>query len=447
MKAPLGLDTLEQHLEEFISTGESYLRDARAGHSYRHCLHDPTFLKRSDSREPHILQDVCLSIDVGGTHTKAALVDFSVDTSGDWSILFDIKNEVFLSRDATEPPIVTFAENLARHVRDSLQSRSYTPSRIRSIAIVWSNQLQARSFESSSARGVTGLIMGISAGSYRKDEWFVKDLQDGFDLGDLFRSSLGAHGLRSEVFIIGNDTAFTLTALPGARGGVVASSGGNCTDVGMGDRDLDLIFNTEIGGLYKVAPALLSDGDRALVAQSGATIALEDLLSGKWLPKIFEHHISVAAARGVTDLRAISDTIRNQSEIFTTHDLCALLAQRELSPVRAGLKGCSSDACEALSEIAVAVTRRAGIAAACLCYFSIYNQIVSGIKSFSIALDSAMARHVPGYFEVLDRTFQSILEKRQVKGHITLMRPVQCGDGHEISVPLLGATFAGALWK
>jgi hypothetical protein len=448
MKADFGLQKLENHLQEFISLGEEYLRDARSGRSYAHCLQDPTYIRRSDAGRSVSAAGASLALDIGGTHTKAALALFHPTGETRWQVLFDIDNKELGSCARGELPIVTCATHLAQALRKSIKAQGIALSFVTSVSIVWSNQLQTKPLESGALQGVTGLVVGVnSGGSYRKGEWFTEGLYDGFDLGALFQGALAAVGFTPAVFLIGNDTAFTLTALPGAHAGVVASSGGNCTDVGTSDSDRDLIFNTEIGGLFKVPALHLSDGDLARAEHTKNPVAFEDLFSGKWLPGVLGEHIVLARQSGSSALAALADAIRENQELLSTRDLSAILTNGPLRPEVAKFVDGSSSARETLHQLTTAIARRGGVAAAALCYFSLFNQIDSGLTDCSVSLDSAMARHLPGYFESLESSFCSLLERRSVRGKVTLVRPFPISKTYEVSVPVMGATFAGALWK
>jgi hypothetical protein len=290
--------------------------------------------------------------------------------------------------------------------------------------------------------GVTGLVNGIAVGTYRKNEWFVSGLHDGYDLGTLFLDSFQQCGFEPKVFLMGNDTVFTLTALPGAHAGVVASSGGNCTDVGVLGTEEDFIFNTELGSLFKIATPHLSEGDLALAASTGMPVALEDLLSGKWLPALLDKHVLAAARAGASELQSVAATINTAGQFFTMPVISNLLSD---SSATESLP--FDDArCSTVREIASYVVARAGVAAGALCYFSVFNQICAGRNDLTVALDSAMARYVPGYLTALESTFSALLERRGVNGTTVLLQPRVLADGQLISVPVIGAIRAGALW-
>lgn len=447
MKGLLGIDNLESSLATLIALGEAHLRAAAVGRSFTHCMREPSRIKRISSNIQLTGTGLILAIDIGGTSVKASVADFRRDHPNTWHVLFQRENAELLDTGDGALPLGVFAKNLAHAVNEALQRRALQPHEVGSISLVWSNQVQTAPLTLDTTRGVTGFVTGIEAGSYRKNEWFIQGLHDGFDLGTLFLSAFADVGCTPQVFLLGNDTVFTLTALPGAHGGVVASSGGNCTDIGTLGSESDHIFNTELGGLCKVPTELLSDGDLALAHRSGAAIALEDLMSGKWLPLLLDEHLKLLATRPREESHALAASLVENSEHFTTRDIRAILLDDELRPELQSILPHGGRERALVRLIASALTIRGGIAAGALCYFSVFNQLCEHPFAPLISLDSAMARHLPGYFDAVKRTFTTLIKKHAVEGQIVLMRPKQLSDGHEISVPLIGATLAGATWK
>ena len=238
MKLICGLDRLQNNLEEFIRQGEEYVRDAAAGRSFAHCLRERSLMRRAGTDSVPPRGSLSIALDVGGTHTKAALAHFA--PSGEsWRVLFDIENVDLIGSAPSKLPIESFCTRVATQCGAAIRQSGYTPIAVRSVSVVWSNQIESAPVTKQGVVGVTGLVNGITAGTYRKSEWFVSGLHDGYDLGTLFLESFQRVGFQPQVFLMGNDTVFTLTALPGAYAGVVASSGGNCTDVGVSGDEQD----------------------------------------------------------------------------------------------------------------------------------------------------------------------------------------------------------------
>lgn len=447
MITAIGLEKLAQNISDFTRLGEGCVLDACQRRSVAQCLYDSSCIKRLEEEAFIALDCVCLALDVGGTHTKAALGMFRPGSAATWRVLFDVENEALLPELTTELPIYAFARELAQRARVSLEQLGVPISSVESAALVWSNQLESVVFDNGRTRGVTGLVTGLQAGTYRKSEWFVRGLHDGFNLGELILSSLMERDILPKVFVVGNDTVFTLTALPGAHAGVVASSGGNCTLLGTSGADEDFIFNSEIGSLLKVPEHLLSEGDQALQRATGTPIAFEDLLAGKWLPRLLEEHVIARSHHSDSSLRALAAALVGQELRFDMNDV-RMIASIEPLPALLRPFLLKGDAAEGeLRELGRALVGRAGVAAGALCYFSTFNQLVKGRGVVAIALDSAMARYVPGYFSSLSEAFRVLLEKRGALGTVTLMQPLKSLEGGDISVPLRGAALAGALWK
>jgi hypothetical protein len=442
MKLICGLDRLQNDLEEFIRQGEEYVRDAATGRSLAHCLREPSLMRRvsTDAVPPN--GSISIALDVGGTHTKAALAHFA-PAGESWRVLFDIENADLLGSPSAKLPIESFCTRVAAQCGAAITQSGYNPTEVRSVSVVWSNQIESAPVLKQGVAGVTGLVNGIAAGTYRKSEWFVSGLHDGYDLGTLFLESFQYAGFTPQVFLMGNDTVFTLTALPGAHAGVVASSGGNCTDVGVSGDEQDFIFNTELGSLYKIASAHLSEGDLALAAHSGVPVALEDLLSGKWLPALLDQHVVTSARAGVEELQELAAAIGEAGHYFTMPVMANIL-----SPQSSGKElPVTGNTTSLVREMASHIVTRAGVAAGALCYFSVFNQICAGADGLTVALDSAMARYVPGYLTSLESTWGYLLNRRGLQGSVVLLQPTSLADGQQISVPVMGAIRAGALWS
>ena len=446
MGTSFGIGNLEKGLDKFILKGEEYVVDACSRKSFANCLHENSQIVRPSESQTPSLDSLNLAVDIGGTHTKVALVQFQPGSQPIWRLLFDHENSRFLSEKRAGLPLEKFAESLSNKIRESLVKNSLPHNLIRSVSLVWSNQIEARPLLRERTRGVTGWITGIAVGTYRKNEWFITGLDDGYDLGTLFLNSLHEVLITPEIFLLGNDTVFTLTAFPGSHSGVVASSGGNCTHVGVSEAERDLIFNTEIGSLYKIPECYLSEGELALQSKSGNSIALEDLLSGKWLPVLLEENIITSVANGESNLATLASALQEKLVSIDTRDMREIIMG---SPLRAELIPYLNHigVTERVSDLASLVVKRGGVATAALAYFSLFNQINEGRREFIVSLDSAMARYLPGFFSTLEATLQKLFEKRKISGRIELMKPHALSDGREISVPLIGATFAGALWK
>jgi len=313
-------------------------------------------------------------------------------------------------------------------------------SSIEAVGIIWSNPVQSRPLDRTRDRvnGVSGVVTGIAEGKgYRKGEFFVAELYDGYPLGEMFLTDALELGLPLKVFTIGNDTIFVLKAAQDARAGMVASTGANATDVDSAG----FIYNTEMGCLYVLDESLLSEGDKTLYAGrgDGAFITLETLMAGKWLPRILEGHIACAADAGISELRSVSDYVKvhwkGDESFLTGKDVAALLGGED--PGVAGLKelvsaGVLSNENRAiLTELGAAVVQRAGEAAAGMAYFSLANQLEHHDKLI-LSLDSTQATYLPGYFPAMQEKL-AVLVGPNKKLELALQQP----EG-EVTVPMKG---------
>lgn len=416
------IERLEINFEQFIDQGEALVERAFLGETENACLLENSLICCA-AFEAKPAVDTILAIDIGGTNVKAGLAQRYLSNRPDWRLLFDLPNAELSKRGTGTRPIESFATNLSLTIQDALKGLSLD-RKIQGVGVVWSNAVESRQLDSCSVSGVTGLVSGVAQGTYRKDEWFIQDLSDGYDLGALFLSELKSVDIAPERFLVANDTIFTLTATPGAHAGVVASSGANCTLTGTSSSERREIFNSELGSIYKIPHNLLSAGDAFL----GSEIALEDLISGKWLPRLLKAHIS---RESELDLNGID---------FNPHDISGIIRG---IPLRTEIRECIKDL--ALTQtVAKALIRRAAHAAAGLCFFSICNQIESGVKRFKISLDSAMARNIPGYAVELESIFSKLMKRRNCLASIELREPLQLDEQNTISVPLIGAANAVA---
>ena len=64
---------------------------------------------------------------------------------------------------------------------------------------------------------------------YSKEEWFIKDVVNGCDLGKFFCEAFQDIGFHLKNFLIANDTPLTMTSAEACDGGMVASTGLNAT--------------------------------------------------------------------------------------------------------------------------------------------------------------------------------------------------------------------------
>lgn len=420
----MGFFYVKNHYEAFIDYGIDLLNKMGSPDGF---LKDSSCLRvdtptLSDSA-------TVMVIDIGGTHTKAGLAAHLNSTKKDWDVLFDDDNHLF-DIPGEGLPIERFTKALAQRLTKVFKEREIDPTKIDGVGIIWSNALVVQHLpENGFPRGTTALVTGYNHGNaYRKGEFFTKELYDGFDIGQAFLNAMKEAHLTPKVFIIGNDTVFTLKACPKADAGMVASTGANATDIG----DDGIIYNTEMGAICSISKELLSEGDHVLCDwdQTKSSIKLEDLISGKWLPRIFEGHVVALAKAGIESLADAAKYFSNDAiNKLRGRDLEKLLKKEEVPEIFdvPACRGCLDE----LREIADLLIRRAGRLAAGMAYFSLYRQSKRK-DSLVLSLDSSQARHLPGYLEALKEQLEELLGTEK-KVSIQLQYP-----SGSIAVPMKG---------
>jgi len=424
----IGFFSLEKNYDQFIEQGINYLLRPSVDGGF---LEDSSCLNINTPTLKHNAK--VLVIDIGGTHTKVGLASYKLDNPTDWQVLFDYDNN-FFDFQSPDLPIVRFTKSLSNQLKKSLNDKKVDPAEIAAVGIIWSNALTVtRLPEDSFPRGTSALITGYSEGSaYRKGEFFTQELYDGFDLGSVFLAAMKNADINPKVFIIGNDTVFTLKACPNADAGMVASTGANATDID----EAGIIYNTEMGGIYDIRPEWLSSGDTAVqkLEDAQSNVRLEDLMAGKWLPRLFESHVVALFEHGITSLQnAARYFSKNVNGILKGSDLEKLLNNETANIFN--VPECQS-CLEELRELAAQLARRAGLVAAGMAYFSLYHQLQRK-DTVILSLDSSQARHLNGYLEALETQLSKQLPAGK-KIDVKLQHP----DG-VIAVPMRG--LAGAL--
>lgn len=430
----IGLFKAERNLALLVSHGKNLLDRSISGQTKDALARDFSALAINT---PVLRQEsLFLIIDIGGSHTKAGLVIWREDAP-QWLTLFDIDNDHFNSPTTDSLPISRYISNLTRLINDRLTETSFSPKNLTAVGIIWSNAIACQRFEENHhVAGVAGLVTGISAQkSYRKGEFFINQLHDGFNLSTAVLSSLAKYNIAPKVFIIGNDTIFTLKATPGAHAGMVASTGANATSLDQ----QGWIYNTEMGGLLNIPQELLSEGDLFLIRERGQKrIALEDLIAGKWLPDLFHGQLCEIAKvnKSVADLL---NRTTSAKPILSASDLSKIAAKDfqagflELSCNEAKLHSLFLDLVNVMAE-------RAGVLASTMAYLSLPDFYDSQQK-LCLSLDSSQARFFPGYFESLCSNLPKLLPSGK-KAEVVLQSPQ-----NEITVPMRGlaAALAGEL--
>ncbi len=377
-----------------------------------------------------------LIIDIGGSHTKAGLVVWQKELP-EWLTLFDIDNNHFNSPTPDELPINRYIYNLAGLINDQLHQTDFPSTDITAVGIIWSNAITCRRFEENQqVSGVSGLVTGIAEKkSYRKGEFFVDDLYDGFNLSTTILNNLARFQIIPKVFVIGNDTIFTLKATTGAHAGMVASTGANATAI---DSE-GWIYNTEMGGLLTVPNELLSAGDDLFLNKRGQkSIVLEDLIAGKWLPDLFQGHLHKLAKINTSVADFVNKADPNKA-IFSAADLSEL-ATGEFSEKLSEIGHCCPNFIRLMSDLIKVMARRAGKLASAMAYLSLPD-FLDDQQKLLLSLDSSQARFLPGYYESLCKNLNTLLAPNK-EAQVVLQSPQ-----NEITVPMRGlaASLAGEL--
>lgn len=425
----LGINRVVDNIDELVSLGEQFVSNAPHG-TPPCCAWDAGSLSRRHSSKP-VTPHQTILLDMGGTHTKVA----THNTSGEWALLFDHLNDWFEPRrDPSLPPLQGFFRVLVQEVVASLPSLRTGEVPLR-VGVIWSNQIKTRRFSHGGTTGVTGIVHGYQSGGYRKGEWFLKGIHNGDDIGALLLAEFAHGGITPEVMVVGNDTLFTLFAVPGAHAGVVMSSGGNCTLVGVSETERDELFNSELGGVFMLPESLLSEGDKEFATSRGISlISLEELSAGNWFPSMVTAHV-IAAGRlpEGRSLAPVASALIAESLSLTNRALCDLLLDSDT------IFGSFSPASiEALRLLTRSLVERGATLAGIMTYLSVVTQLRAGEKKALVSLDSSMGRYFPHYFDTMRRCISRIT----LPGHAVetvLVHPIELASGGDISVPLQGA--------
>jgi hypothetical protein len=428
----LGIHLVSENIDTLVKLGESIVSNAASGRTPC-CAWDAGSLTRRLSAKQSSPHHTIL-LDMGGTHTKVA----TKTRDGGWALLFDHLNDWFEpKRDPKLPPLQGFFRTLVTELIATLPSLRTSGLPLR-VGVIWSNQIKTRRFSKGITTGVTGIVHGYQSGGYRKGEWFLKGIHNGDDIGDLLLGEFTHAGITPEVLLLGNDTLFTLFAVPGAHAGVVMSSGGNCTLVGTSESDRDELYNSELGGMFMLPESVLSAGDRQFAkSRNLLSLSLEELSAGNWFPHLVTAHILAAAqlAEGAP-LSRMAAMLHKGDLSINNRALCDLIAGQ--SEVFAAF---SEDERLALQELVIALVNRAATLAGIMTYLSVVTQLKAGVKHAYISLDSSMGRYFPGYFDTMRRCIAQVTPPG-CKVDTTLVHPIDLPHGGDISVPLQGAALA-----
>jgi hypothetical protein len=428
----IGLNRLASGLTAIVSLGENMIRNAQHSPAKPACAWDDSGLSVARSHvEP--CRELSLLIDIGGSHTKVALVDADQHTR----MLFDHPNEWFKpTSPSPDAPIRSFFSRLCHTIAHTIPSQLQSSIPLR-VGVIWSNQLTSVPFKTKTTEGTTGLVTGRDCGSYRKGEWFLQGLSNGEDLGAYILDSFHKNHISCSVLLLGNDTVFTLFATPHANAGIVVSSGANCTLVGAGSRGHRTIFNSELGGLLMIPPELFSQGDQLYAeTYSGNDIALEELCAGLWFSDVVSAHIHVLARRHEGEVLLPLAEALACGDLRLTNELISLLL-RDPTQTPTELLNFPRTSIVAFSALAQALISRAGTLVGALCFLSVSSQIPQSPKRLIASLDSSMGRYMPGFFEAASETFRAFIP-RKIEATLSLVQPERLESRAELTPPMIG---------
>ena len=412
-----------------------------------------------------------IAIDIGGTHTKVAILKEGQENK-DAEFILDENNDFFkdenypLSDETKESNINKFigrvVEQLSKKLRELYPENDHILDNIKGLSVIWSNAVKSQEIKSDKIKGITGIVEGVKK-FYQKGEWFTNDLEDGVDLGQIFIDKFSKYGMENlTTFCIGNDTVFTQLALNEADAGVVNSTGGNATAVGPDGE----IYNLESGAGITIKQSELSEVDLEFFKECGyITSETEDfecpiqyLASGNWLDKMLNKYvvkISDVISQDFKDdnnpLKILVDNIRAYKK-NNPNAKSQYIGNKMISSI---LKGedpfygmYDNVTLEYLTQICKEVVDRAAYAGAFILYSSIAHRITgdnydkNGDEKLIIALDSSLARNMREYNKAFihDYFLNQLVKNKNVE--VVELKPIKItcgGTEYEISVPLQGA--------
>jgi hypothetical protein len=337
-----------------------------------------------------------------------------------WYTVRSGRNTDFDEGDRSELPINRYLSNIFREMKryDPRLSEVY-------LALTWSNGLQAAPPPSGVA-GVGALVSGVASGSYRKGEPFTQGLSDGFNLGAAVAQAAAAHGVRLKALVIANDTIYTANSHPGSSAGVICSTGANGTLIIPDSQGRRMLFNAESGGTFTVSQEWLSDGETSHVNASRQRVVIEDLCAGL---ESATHGLGVGRllsinVKHLANQRGARKLLGPVAEVIDQHGLgvfdgraVTFLAKGDFAAFQ-GLKPCFASfeqaSLTALQATAVAIEKRAGVAAALLSYVSVARDVSAAPQCFTVALDSRIADGSAIFRAAYEATLQHLLAGNDV---------------------------------
>lgn len=384
-----------------------------------------------------------LLVDIGGTSTKAGVC---VPGQDRWSFLFDTKNAEMHADEAGDS-LDSFAQSLGETIAREVERDGFRIDKIEHVGFVWSNAMDNHPIQSGDCHGVTGLV--VTRELYMKNEWFIRDIKNGRDLGKSFLEGLRRAGLvHIHTLVIGNDAALTAKASANADAGMVASTGLNATvvkrlnEIGGSGEEL-VLCNAEMGGRFPLAERYLSDADMNSVQDKASTV--EKVTAGKFLPQVYAEHLVRLYEMGIPGLEVPGEHLKEIGEerfaAFRARDVALpflpdipLFLSRRSSPEKF-----PESSMPVLAEIGQEMYKRSARLCALLAYGSICNRFAEK-DAFQLSLDSRLAREIPLFQEEFRKAAQAYMPQgKRLEIRLVDQLPVEDGS---ISVPMLGAARA-----
>ncbi len=428
----IGFYRAEEAIGELCARAARMVKDAGNPEAAEKFDKLPSCLSPQEATSQHPL---VLTIDVGGTSTKAGVRFISQNSAPSWVLFFEIPN-TDLDDKKLGKSMHRFCSAIVENVVRALPAHSIGKDQISTCGVIWSNAVKNVVVPNA---GVTGLV--AQRAHYHKGEWYIADLKDGDDLGQIFVDAFAAHGIKISRYLLANDTPLTMKAGPGADAGMVLSTGLNGTIVDTVEGKLT-ICNAEMGGRMIIPEALRTEAD--FIGDDQPAELVEYLVSGKFLPRLFISYVNILAGRGVKEFQATNQFLQSLGTArwayFTAEDISLLIKDQGLFITRRQGKGAfDAQALLALSELSREILTRAAKLAAVIAYATVSNQLALK-NSFAIALDSSLCREIPPFRKTMNEQLKLIMPAGK-EVQVLLLDRLMTKGGY-ISVPMQGTARA-----
>ena len=218
-------------------------------------------------------------VDFGGTNTR--IVHFDIIKGNFICKSVDkFLNDKLINH--TESKDIALIEQCFDQVITKILSLvSNKSDQVKAVSIIWSNAATSHKL-SNGISGVTNKVLGIGNGKdYLKNEWFIKNLKNGDDLGLIFLDRCKLRNINLQKLIMGNDTVFVGLASVGASAAGVISTGANMAtvfNVTCANSNVDRWFNLECGTNFHVDNNVVSS-----LEVDQVDLSIQSLIAGGWI--------------------------------------------------------------------------------------------------------------------------------------------------------------------